>query len=502
MPSHTALKPESLPQATALPQPVLQPQPAAHPQSAAQPHQTLQPQPLTLTPAARFSGYTPGTPVFRRLMIALFCSGMATFAQLYAPQAVLPQLASQMRLTEGAAGLVVSMGTIGLAAGVIPWATISDHIGRVRSMRGALIAATVLTIATSFAPTYEVLLTLRFLAGFAVGAVPALALAYLNAEMRHDHAAKAAGMFIAGNSIGGLAGRIVAGLVPPTFGWHMGVRAVSIMAGAATVLFILLIPAAHGTPPAKGKPVLPHRAGQNGGAGSRGIVENQSAPQVRHPFRANLRSPMQLRIFAQGFLIMGAFVAIYNYMGFRLQGTPFGVPAQVTSFIFVAYLSGTFSSMRAATLVVRFGRAHVLTGAAAAMAAGVLLTLVPQLWAQVAGLLLATMGFFGAQSIASGWASVGLPDARTQAGALYTLAYYGGGSLMGWLGGVLFTRFNWAGTVAMVTALAVTSALLAMNMGRVQSTGLVENMGHAGARAGQVSEKQSPKSQLGMVKNA
>lgn len=411
-------------------------------------------------------------------MAALFCSGVATFAQLYAPQAVLPQLASQLHLTEGAAGLVVSMGTIGLAAGVIPWATISDHIGRVRAMRGALIAATALTILSSFAPSFEALLVLRFAAGFAVGAVPALALAYLNAEMRHDHAAKAAGMFIAGNSIGGLSGRIVAGLLAPSFGWHIGVLAVSIMAGVATVAFIILIPAAHGTPPAKGRPFMrrpflhSHSAAVAAGQ-SEGIVGNNGA-EKRQPFRENLRSPHQLRIFAQGFLIMGAFVAIYNYMGFRLQGQPFGVPAEITSFIFIAYLSGTFASVNASSFVQRWGRASVLAASSALVLGGVSLTLLPQLWAQIVGLLLATMGFFGAQSIASGWASVSVPNARTQAGALYTLAYYAGGSVLGWFGGILFAHFGWIGTAGMVALAAASSMLLALSMHRHSSAGTME----------------------------
>ncbi len=461
------------------------------------PEETLVPasSALSVEPVVPVPGYRPGTREFRNLMTALFCAGLATFAQLYAPQAVLPEIGAHLGLSQGSAGLVVSMGTIGLAVGVIPWAAVSERLGRVRTMRIALIAATALTLVTPLAPNYGWLLGLRCAAGFAVGAVPALAVAYLNAEVARSSAAKAAGMFIAGNSIGGLAGRLIAGMIAPSFGWHLAILAVSVMAAIATVGFVALIPparrsamecsvsparrvlpannaiSARTATPTRSLPrdsATPTRPGQNAAGGAlvgESIVENQGTQPRRRSYRTNLRSAAQRRIFAQGFLIMGGFVATYNYMGFRLQGEPFGLRPEVTSLIFVAYICGTFASVRAAELVGRLGRARVVAVTSGSMLAGIALTLVPQLWAQIAGLLLVTVGFFGGQAVASGWASAGVPEARTQAGALYTLSYYAGGSLMGWLGGELFAVWGWAGTVAMIGCAAAASVVLAIVMG-------------------------------------
>ncbi len=36
-----------------------------------------------------------------------------------------------------------------------------------------------------------------------------------------------------------------------------------------------------------------------------------------------LQTPRQLVLFAQGFLLMGGFVALYNFLGFRLTRAPF-----------------------------------------------------------------------------------------------------------------------------------------------------------------------------------
>lgn len=41
----------------------------------------------------QFSGFTQGSREYARLLMAMFCAGMAVFAQLYSPQAALPAMA-------------------------------------------------------------------------------------------------------------------------------------------------------------------------------------------------------------------------------------------------------------------------------------------------------------------------------------------------------------------------------------------------------------------------
>ncbi|WP_311878594.1 MFS transporter [Microbacterium forte] len=81
-----------------------------------------------------FTGHTPGSPAYRRLIVGLFFAGIATFAQLYSPQAVLPQLSSNLGITPATAALAVSAATLGLAAAVVPWSMVADRMGRVPAM--------------------------------------------------------------------------------------------------------------------------------------------------------------------------------------------------------------------------------------------------------------------------------------------------------------------------------------------------------------------------------
>jgi YNFM family putative membrane transporter len=142
--------------------------------------------------SATWSGHLCGMPGYRRLLVALFWAVIATFARLYSPQPILPQITSDMEFDAATSALVVSAATIGLAIGVIPWA-VADRFGRVRAMSIDVVGATVLGILLFFAPTFGLLLTGRVLEGAMVGGAPVIAIAYLNDEVEASNAARAAG---------------------------------------------------------------------------------------------------------------------------------------------------------------------------------------------------------------------------------------------------------------------------------------------------------------------
>ena len=104
-----------------------------------------------------FTGHTPGSPAYRRLIVGLFFAGIATFAQLYSPQAVLPQLSSNLGITPATAALAVSAATLGLAAAVVPWSMVADRMGRVPAMGIGILTATALGVLAPFSTGMEML---------------------------------------------------------------------------------------------------------------------------------------------------------------------------------------------------------------------------------------------------------------------------------------------------------------------------------------------------------
>jgi YNFM family putative membrane transporter len=337
----------------------------------------------------------------------------------------------------------VSAATIGLALAVIPWSAIADRAGRKRTMTWAISAAVVLGLLLPLAPTFPSMLALRFLEGAALGGIPAVALVYLNEEVQRLHAAVAAGTYVAGTTIGGLAGRLVAGPVAEFADWRAGVLAVSVLSAVAAVLFVRLAPAPRGFRP---------------------VVRGQG-PKLAERILINLRSPRLLALYAQGFLLMGGFVAVYNYLGFRLEAPPFNLPTSLASLLFLAYLAGTVSSRLAGGLTVRFGRLRVLLASIPVIIAGLAITLADSLPVILVGLVVFTAGFFGAHSVASGWTPRLATVGQSQASGLYNLFYYAGSSLLGWAGGLFFVQFGWSGVAifaAVLALLAGTTAVLAL----------------------------------------
>jgi MFS transporter, YNFM family, putative membrane transport protein len=390
-----------------------------------------------------FAGHAPGSTPYRRLIVGLFFAGIATFAQLYSPQAVLPQLSRDLGVAPATAALTVSAATLGLAAAVIPWSLVADRIGRVPVMGIGVLAATVLGLLAPLSSALEMLLLVRLLEGVALGAVPAVALAYLSEEVRARSAAAAAGSYIAGTTVGGLLGRILSGIVGEPAGWRGGMWTVAAVCAVAAVLFLVLAPRAQGFVPGR------LRTGED----ASGVLIRLVTP---------LRSGAQLALYAQGFLLMGAFVAVYNYLGFHLAAEPFALPGWLVTLLFLAYLAGTLSSPWAGSLASRFGRYPVLLGATGIMAAGALLLLAGVTAFVLIGLLLFTAGFFGAHAVASGWAPVATgPSTRAQASSLYYFGYYAGSSLFGWALGIVFGGVDWTWFVVSVVVMCAVAAVFA-----------------------------------------
>ncbi len=386
-------------------------------------------------------GHARGSTAYRRLLAALLCAGIATFAQLYSPQGVLPQIAADLGTSADQAALTVSAATLGLALAVVPWSFVGDRFGRLRAMVVAVVSATVLGLVSAWAPTFEAVLALRLLEGAALGGVPALAMAYLNEEVDARAASVAAGWFVGGTTVGGLLGRVVATPVADVTSWRVGMTTVSAMAAVAAVAFVVLAP--------RERRFVPVPVG--------GVLAQTRRVLV------NLQDRALLGIYLSAFLLMGGFVAVYNYLGFRLTQAPYSFPGWAVGLIFLAYLAGTVSAPRAGELAARHGRYAVLLGSVLVMVAGLLLTLAGPLWLVLLGLLVLTAGFFGAHSVASGWAGARAVTARAQSTGLYNLAYYGGSSVLGWAGGLAFEATGWAGVVAFVAV----AALMALTAQRV-----------------------------------
>jgi MFS transporter, YNFM family, putative membrane transport protein len=389
-----------------------------------------------------WAGHLPASREYRRILVGLGAAGIATFAQLYSPQGLLPTLARGLEVSPADAALSVSLATLGVAVAVLPWSWIADRVGRLRAMQVAIVASTVLGVAVAVAPGIEALLALRLVEGMALGGLPALAVTYLHDEVHARHTAAAAAAYISGTTIGGAAGRLIAGPLAGVVGWRPALLTVAAVCAVGSAVFLRLMPRPRGYRP----------------------TTAATARTVTDGIRTSLRDPALLALYAQGALLMGGFVGVYNYLAFRLEGPEFALPATVGSLIFAAYAAGTVSSRLTGRWVPRLGRRRVLVGGTVAMAGGALLTVSSVLPVVVLGLLVLTGGFFAAHATASAWVGARATTGRAQATALYNVAYYSGSALVGWLLGYAWSGPGWVGVVASVVVLAAAALTLAVTV--------------------------------------
>lgn len=392
-----------------------------------------------------YTGLERGTAGYRRALVALVAAGLASFNAMYATQSLLPALTEQLGVSPAAASLTVSALTGMLALAIVPVSVLSERFGRGRVMTVSALSATALGLALAFAPDIRWLIAGRALQGVLVAGVPAVAMAWISEEVDPGSLPGAMGRYVAGTTVGGLLGRLVPSGVLEFANWRWALAATAALALAVAVLMALVLPAQRRFRP-------------------RAItLRGETAALAGH-----WRDPARAALFVLAFLLMGVFVSLYNYLGYRLR-EEFGFSEAAVGLVFLIYLVGTWSSARAGAIVARLGRPVTVTAGILGCVLGALLTLSHSLPLLLAGVAVLTGAFFAAHSTASGWVGVLATEHRAEASSTYLLCYYLGSSVVGFASGLVFHAGGWAGLVAWLVgllALALGVVALALRSAR------------------------------------
>jgi YNFM family putative membrane transporter len=169
-------------------------------------------------------------------------------------------------------------------------------------------------------------------------------------------------------------------------------------------------------------------------------------------------------LYIEGFLLMGVFVTIYNYVSFRLEAAPYNLSQAAVGSVFLVYLLGAFSSAWIGGLASRLGPQRVLWMPIAVLAAGIALTAARPLVVVLCGIAIITGAFFAAHSTASGWVGRRATRSRAQAAALYLLFYYLGSSVLGSAGGIAWNLAAWAGVAGFALLLTLVALTIAIRL--------------------------------------
>ena len=382
-----------------------------------------------------------GTPAFLRANIAVFLSAFAIFASLYSVQPLLPIFATEFALDAGTASLALSTTTATLAVALLLASWVADRLGRKTLMVWAILLTAALGLLLPFAPGWWSLIVIRTLMGVTLSGLPAVAMVYLAEEMDPDALGFSMGLYIGGTAIGGMAGRLVSGVLADWIGWRPALLVLGLAIAAAALAVVLLLPTPHNS-----------------------VRSRLGMRDLARLVRVQFDDAGLPWLFASAFLLMGSFVTLYNYAGFRLALPPFELSHAAIASIFVVYLLGSISSAWAGGLAQRLGRRKVYWTMVLTMTVGGALTLIPSTPAIIAGLAIATVGYFAAHGIASAWVARRARLGRAQASAIYLFAYYLGSSVLGTLGGYAWVSWGWNGVMLVSGGAAIAAMLVAIRL--------------------------------------
>lgn len=374
---------------------------------------------------------------FRIIRNCMLISGLSVFAQLYLFQPMLSELQTSFGVSLATGSLAVSASTIGMATGLFLFAFKADTFKRERLMSLSLILSALLTITSAFMNHFVLLLLLNFLKGIALSGVSAVALAYLSDEIEPGKIGLAISLYLSGNTIGGMTGRVAGSLLAGWGGWQQAVWAIGITSLLFGFLFYWKIPASSQV--------------------------SQNSISIKEKLQ-QMRDLLSKRLFIGMYLIaalaMGVFVSVYNYISIQLESPRYGLPHQMIAMIFVMYLTGVAGSIIVGKLSDKHRPERLLRYSLILLGAGLSMLLIPRLWALIAGLGILTFAFFSTHTIASRIVSVNASRSKSSATSIYWLSYYAGSSIIGSLTGIILTRLGWDTFVEILLMLTTLSYLI------------------------------------------
>jgi len=382
--------------------------------------------------------------VVRRRTLAVVFAGFCAFLTLYAPQPLLPLLASAFQVSARAATRVVAASTLAIVLAAPLVGALADRFGRKRVIVWSALLLSIPTMLAATADGLGQLLVWRFWQGVFTPGVFAVTVAYINEEWA-DGAGSAMAAYVGGTVLGGFSGRMIAAFVAAETSWRWSFAVLGVVALLCAVGMWAWLP-----PESRAAQPRPAR--------------EMARAMLRH-----LRNPRLAATYAVGFCVLFTLLGTFTYVNFYLAAPPFRLGTRALGLVFTVYLAGAVFTPIAGRAIDRMGHRFALTMGMAIAASGLALTLAPHLASVLAGLAMCCTGAWIAQSAASSYIGTVAREARAAAVGLYVMFYYLGGSFGSELPGRFWSWGGWPATVGLMVAVQFVTVALATAFWRPQA---------------------------------
>ena len=392
-----------------------------------------------------------GTRTFWRGTIALVIGSIMIFANVYVTQPLLPMMVEEFGISALQASASFTVTTLTLAVSLLIYGPLSDAIGRKGLIVSTMIGLTLTTFALSLVPDYQSLLLLRALQGFFLAGLPAIAVAYLGEEYTPEALLVAVGLYISGNSLGGISGRLVGGFLGEHFGQSQTFAVMALISLVFMIIFIVLLPSSQ---------------------------QFEAKPLRINIIVTNMKNHLCNRYLLIPYLIGGfsffIFINQYSYITFRLEAAPYNLSAAQIGLLFLTYLAGTVGSALSGRLAALMPQPHIMILGTSIIMLGSLVTLSTNLTLIITGLAINSFGFFLCHSTTSSFVSRHATFAKASASSLYLLFYYLGASIGGYYLDPFWRFWGWPGVI--FGSWVVLALVVVAEVSLLRSKGLRDNV--------------------------
>jgi predicted MFS family arabinose efflux permease len=394
--------------------------------------------PATRRAGAGHADTAPPTRGISRGLVLLLATACGTAAaNLYYAQPLLHTLARAFGVSDGTAGLLITISQLGYVLGLALLVPLGDLHERRRLITGTmLVTATALALAAA-APGFAVLGAALAVVG--VTSVVAQIVVPMSSSLSADHErGSVVGTVMSGLLIGVLLARTVSGLIAAALGW----RVVFVFAAAAMVLLAATL-----------RRVLP-----------------RIAPTTDLSYRGLLRSVMTLvkeepilrQRMVVGALNFGCFSTLWTSLAFLLSGAPYHYGNAVIGLFGLVGVVGALAASAAGRLSDRGHNGRATTVSILIMLAswGVLALGRTSVVALIVGIALLDLGVQGLH-ISNQSAIYALrPEARSRLTTAYMVAYFLGGAALSAITSTLYGSAGWGGICVLGAATALAALVV------------------------------------------
>lgn len=372
----------------------------------------------------------------------LLCSVFIFFV-LYAPQPLLGLFARHFSVSPAAAGSLMTATMLPLAIAPLVYGLFLAKRNPLVILKIAMVILAISCVIFTFAPSFNVLLLIRFIQGITLPAALTAMTSYIGVTYQADLLQRNMTLYIGSTIVGGYFGRMLAALFTDFLSWQSFYYVIAI--GLVCLAFAI---------PKPQKTTAIH------------------TPQSPLLYLKQLKSPLVLKLYGAVFCMFFCFAALLNYLPFILQDSFAITNTREIGLVYTGYLVGALASIATPWLLRKSSSPwRLLTGLFLFYSLTMLLLMSQQLLLFV----IAFTGFCGAMFVIHSSAAPLVNKISTAPASVtnggYVSFYYSGGALGSLLPGLIYQQHGQVAFMAVLLLVCLIGLALVYLAGRNTTRG-------------------------------